>query len=93
MPDGLYGDNRAGINGTLNRLSMLPGRSGKPMGVTLCVCWHVFSVRGILVEVLLAPSKHKASVLVLGPLRRAETSLLRHIARILSGKLQVISAD
>lgn len=65
VTDSIDGDNHAGINRTLHRLSVLTGHSGKPMGVTLRVGWHVLGVgyfdkpaaRGIAAKVFSAGSR------------------------------------
>lgn len=93
VSEGFDDDNRAGIDGTLHRVSVLNGRNGDTIGVTLRVGRHVFGVASIMSDLLLAPTHTKSSVLVLGPPGSGKTTMIRDVARILSEELRVVIVD
>jgi len=73
-------DNRAGIERTLHRISVMRNRAGKPVGLTCRVGRAVFgSVR--LIDDLIRSGK---SVLILGRPGVGKTTILRETARVLA---------
>ncbi|HIF73152.1 MAG TPA: AAA family ATPase [Dehalococcoidia bacterium] len=73
-------DNRAGIERTLHRISVMRNRAGEPVGLTCRVGRAVFgSVR--LIEDLIRSGK---SVLILGRPGVGKTTILRETARVLA---------
>ena len=73
-------DNRAGIERTLHRISVLRNRAGEPVGLTCRVGRAVYgSVR--LIEDLVRSGK---SVLILGRSGVGKTTILRETARVLA---------
>ena len=73
-------DNRAGIERTLHRISVMRNRAGEPVGLTCRVGRAVYgSVR--LIEDLISSGK---SVLILGRPGVGKTTILRETARVLS---------
>ena len=73
-------DNRAGIERTLHRISVLRNRAGEPVGLTCRVGRAVYgSVR--LIEDLVRSGK---SVLILGRPGAGKTTILRETARVLA---------
>ncbi len=76
-------DNRAGIERTLHRISVIRNRAGDPVGLTCRVGRAVFgSVR--LIEDLVESGK---SVLLLGRPGVGKTTMLREVARVLADDL------
>lgn len=73
-------DNRAGIEGTLHRISCLRNRRGKIIGLTLrvgrAVTGTIDSIRDLI--------EHGASLLLLGRPGVGKTTRLREIARVLA---------
>lgn len=78
------GDNRAGIEGTLHRISCIRNRRGRIVGMTCrvgrAVTGHIDMVKDIL------PSGE--SVLFLGRPGVGKTTVIREMARVLSDELQ-----
>jgi stage III sporulation protein SpoIIIAA len=84
-------DNRAGIERTLHRISVMRNRAGEPVGLTCRVGRAVFgSVR--LIEDLIRSGK---SVLILGRPGVGKTTILRETARVLAdeAKKRVVVVD
>jgi stage III sporulation protein SpoIIIAA len=84
-------DNRAGIERTLHRISVMRNRAGEPVGLTCRVGRAVFgSVR--LIEDLVRSGK---SVLILGRPGVGKTTILRETARVLAdeAKKRVVVVD
>jgi stage III sporulation protein SpoIIIAA len=77
------GDNRAGISGTLHRISCLRNRSGEIIGLTCRVGRAVFGTVDILRDVI----DEGRSLLLLGRPGVGKTTLLREAARVLAGEL------
>lgn len=77
------GDNRAGIEGTLHRISAIRSRKGVIVGLTCrvgrAVTGHVDMVRDLLL--------HKESILFLGRPGVGKTTVMREIARVLADEL------
>ena len=76
-------DNRAGIPGTLHRISAIRNRYGDITGVTMRVGRHLPGAATLLAP-LLASGK---SLLLLGPPGAGKTTILRDAARILADDL------
>lgn len=77
------GDNRAGIEGTLHRISAIRSRKGLIVGLTCrvgrAVSGHVEMVRDLL--------QYKESILFLGRPGVGKTTVMREIARVLADEL------
>lgn len=84
-------DNRAGIPGTLHRISAIRNRYGDITGVTMRVGRHLPGAASPLRDALLS-GKH---LLLLGPPGAGKTTLLRDAARILADEagLRVVVVD
>ena len=82
---GMFGaDNRAGIERTLHRISVVRNRAGEPVGLTCRVGRAVYgSVR--LIEDLIRSGK---SVLILGRPGVGKTTILRETARVLADEAE-----
>ncbi|HET9341769.1 MAG TPA: R3H domain-containing nucleic acid-binding protein [Candidatus Eremiobacteraceae bacterium] len=77
-------DNRAGIEQTLHRISCLRNRSGKIIGLTCRVGRAVYGTIDIILDVVRAGK----SILLLGKPGVGKTTMLREVARVLSGDLR-----
>src|SRR4030088_1150883 len=77
------GDNRAGIERTLHRISALRNRAGKVVGLTLRVGRAVYGT----VEILRAIVDAGRSMLFLGRPGVGKTTMLREVARVLADDL------
>jgi len=84
-------DNRAGIPGTLHRISALRNRYGDIVGFTLRVGRHLVGAASPLARFL----KSGASVLLVGPPGAGKTTILRDAARVLADEvgLRVVVVD
>ncbi len=83
------GDNRAGIERTLHRISCIRNRQGRVIGLTCRVGRAVHGVIDIIEDII----KSGQSILLLGRPGVGKTTLLREAARILSEKQRVIVVD
>lgn len=87
---GLFtGDNRAGIERTLHRISCIRNRQGRIIGLTLRVGRAIYGVIDIIEDIL----KSDRSILLLGRPGVGKTTLLREAARILGEKKRVVVVD
>jgi stage III sporulation protein SpoIIIAA len=77
------GDNRAGIERTLHRISALRNRAGKVVGLTLRVGRAVYGTVDIIRDVI----ESGKSVLLVGRPGVGKTTLLREAARVLADEL------
>ncbi len=77
------GDNRAGIERTLHRISALRNRAGKVVGLTLRVGRAVYGTVDIIRDVIEAGK----SILLVGRPGVGKTTLLREAARVLADEL------
>lgn len=78
------GDNRAGIEQTLHRISAIRNRSGKIIGLTCRVGRAVFGTIGMIQDLV----ERGQSILMLGRPGVGKTTALREIARVLADDLQ-----
>ena len=80
------GDNRAGITGTLHRISCIRNRTGRVIGLTCrvgrAVTGHIDMIHDILKR------DTRESILFLGRPGVGKTTVIREIARVLSNDLQ-----
>ena len=85
------GDNRAGIEKTLHRISSLRNRQGSVIGLTCSVGRAVFGTISIIRDLL----EKEKSILLLGRPGVGKTTAIREIARVLSDdmKKRVIIID
>jgi stage III sporulation protein SpoIIIAA len=83
------GDNRAGIERTLHRISGIRNRQGKVIGLTCRVGRAVFGTVDIVQDIL----ETGKSLLLLGPPGVGKTTLLREAARVLAEKKRVVIVD
>lgn len=83
------GDNRAGIERTLHRISAIRNRHGKIIGLTCRVGRAVFGTVDIVQDIL----ESGQSLLLLGRPGVGKTTLLREAARILAAKKRVVIVD
>jgi stage III sporulation protein SpoIIIAA len=74
------GDNRAGIERTLHRISAIRNRNGKIVGLTCRIGRAVYGTIDIIRDVV----ESGASILMLGRPGRGKTTKLREMARVLS---------
>ena len=74
------GDNRAGIERTLHRISAMRNRSGKVVGLTVRVGRAVYGTIRIIEDLVLTGK----SVLLLGRPGVGKTTMLREVARVLA---------
>lgn len=77
-------DNRAGIEKTLHRISCLRNRGGKIIGLTCRVGRAVYGTIDIILDVV----RSGKSLLLLGKPGVGKTTMLREVARVLSGDLR-----
>ncbi|KTB48703.1 R3H domain-containing nucleic acid-binding protein [Dehalogenimonas alkenigignens] len=78
------GDNRAGIERTLHRISAIRNRKGKIIGLTCRVGRAVFGTIKIIEDLIQSGS----SVLLLGRPGVGKTTMLREVARVLADDLK-----
>jgi stage III sporulation protein SpoIIIAA len=83
------GDNRAGIERTLHRISCIRNRQGKIIGLTCRVGRAVYGVIDIVEDIV----KSGKSILLLGRPGVGKTTILREAARILSERDRVVVVD
>jgi stage III sporulation protein SpoIIIAA len=83
------GDNRAGVERTLHRISCIRNRQGRIIGLTCRVGRAVYGVIDIIEDIV----KSGQSILLLGRPGVGKTTLLREAARILGEKARVIVVD
>lgn len=78
------GDNRAGIEKTLHRVSALRNRNGGVIGLTCRIGRAVFGTVNIICDLL----EKRKSILLLGRPGVGKTTAIREIARVLSDDMQ-----
>lgn len=83
------GDNRAGIERTLHRISCIRNRQGRIIGLTCRVGRAVYGVIDIIEDII----KSGQGILLLGRPGVGKTTLLREAARILGEKARVVVVD
>ncbi len=85
------GDNRAGIERTLHRISCIRNRAGRVVGLTCRVGRAVFGTIRVIEELV----KTGKSILLLGKPGVGKTTMLREVARVLADDLnkRVIIVD
>jgi len=83
------GDNRAGIERTLHRISCIRNRQGRVIGLTCRVGRAVYGVIDIIEDIV----NSGQSILLLGKPGVGKTTLLREAARILGEKTRVVVVD
>jgi stage III sporulation protein SpoIIIAA len=74
------GDNRAGLERTLHRISAIRNRSGKIVGLTLRVGRAVYGTIQVIEDLIMTGK----SVLLLGKPGVGKTTMLREVARVLA---------
>jgi stage III sporulation protein SpoIIIAA len=77
-------NNRAGIDRTLHRLSVIRNRHGAPIGITVRIGRHLTGVAEPLRPILIDT---RDSIVLIGPPGAGKTTLLRDCARLLSEHL------
>lgn len=81
--EGKFGpDNRAGIDGSLHRISAMRCKTGEVYGLTLRVGRAVFGNTNMITDLLL--EREQRSVLILGNPGCGKTTIVREAARVLS---------
>jgi stage III sporulation protein SpoIIIAA len=83
------GDNRAGIERTLHRISCIRNRQGRIIGLTCRVGRAVYGVIDIIEDII----QSGQSILLLGRPGVGKTTILREAARILGARTRVIVVD
>jgi stage III sporulation protein SpoIIIAA len=83
------GDNRAGIERTLHRISCIRNRQARIIGLTCRVGRAVYGVIDIIEDIV----KSGQGILLLGRPGVGKTTLLREAARILSERARVVVVD
>ena len=78
------GDNRAGIEKTLHRISSLRNRQGSVIGLTCRIGRAIYGTVSIIRDLL----EQKKSILLLGRPGVGKTTAIREIARVLSDGMQ-----
>ncbi|MFQ5987670.1 MAG: AAA family ATPase, partial [Dehalococcoidia bacterium] len=78
------GDNRAGIERTLHRISAIRNREGQIVGLTCRVGRAVFGTIGIIEDLI----RSGKSILLLGRPGVGKTTMLREVARVLADDLK-----
>ena len=78
------GDNRAGIEKTLHRVSALRNRQGVVIGLTCRIGRAVFGTVSLIYDIL----EKKRSILLLGRPGVGKTTAIREIARVLSDDMK-----
>jgi stage III sporulation protein SpoIIIAA len=78
------GDNRAGIEKTLHRVSSLRNRQGSVIGLTCRIGRAIFGTVSLIRDLL----EQKKSILLLGRPGVGKTTAIREIARVLSDGMQ-----
>jgi stage III sporulation protein SpoIIIAA len=81
--------NRAGVEHTLHRISVIPNRLGRPIGFTMRVGRTAASTLGLADDLL----HSDRSILLLGPPGVGKTTALREFARVLSAQREVVIVD
>ncbi|MBU81547.1 MAG: hypothetical protein CL724_08725 [Chloroflexi bacterium] len=76
-------DNRAGIERTLHRISVIRNRGGRPVGVTCRVGRAVFGTGQIIDDLV----RTGQSILLLGRPGVGKTTILREVARVLADEV------
>lgn len=89
---GFKSNNRAGLEGTLHRISRIQDAFGETVGVTIRVGKFVMGVAEPLREYLLSGG---GSILLVGPPRTGKTTLLRDVVRVLAERWgpRVVAVD
>ncbi|KAJ0389978.1 hypothetical protein P43SY_011652 [Pythium insidiosum] len=77
-------DNRAGIDRQLHRISVMRNKTQQIYGLTLRVGRTLRYASNMLLDLLLSPTHHDKSVLLLGRPGSGKTTLIRDIARCIS---------
>ena len=83
------GDNRAGIERTLHRISAVRNREGKVVGLTCRVGRAVYGTIDMIRDIV----ESGQSVLLLGRPGVGKTTMLREVARVLAEKKRVVIVD
>ena len=84
-------DNRAGLDGTLHRISAVRNRDGRIVGLTLRVGRHVPGNALMVADLLYR--QPNLSILFVGPPGTGKTSIIRDAARMLAERWNVVIVD
>jgi stage III sporulation protein SpoIIIAA len=76
--------NRAGIDGTLHRISLIRDRFNDAIGITIRIGRHLAGVASAVADLLQEDTR---SILLIGAPGTGKTTMLRDIARVLAEKL------
>jgi len=87
---GFGGDNRAGINGCLHRISAMKNKAGRVYGLTLRVGRSIRGNTNMITDLLLGTHK---SILFVGSPGTGKTTIIREAARMLANTYNVCVVD
>ncbi|KAL7576471.1 hypothetical protein ACA910_017979 [Epithemia clementina (nom. ined.)] len=83
-------DNRAGMNGTLHRFSVMRGRDDSITGITIRIGRNITGMAELLMDIVLGSYK---SILFLGVPGSGKTTVVREVTRLLAEEANVVVVD